>query len=130
MKKFTRFCVVGLSNSAISFLVFYILSQQLGVHYLLGSFIGYISGIANSFIWNKIWTFHDHSSRLLGQFIKFLAINIISLGINLLVLYTLVENIHLVKTIAQLVAMGFSTVANYMGSKIMVFVKDPEFQEI
>lgn len=130
MKRFVRFCVVGVSNSVISFLVFYILSQQLGVNYLLGSFIGYISGIANSFIWNKIWTFHDHSSNLLGQFIKFLAINIISLGINIIVLFTLVENLHLAKNIAQLVAMGFSTVSNYMGSKIMVFVKSREFQEI
>lgn len=130
MKRFVRFCVVGVSNSAISFLVFYILSQQMGANYLLSSFIGYISGIANSFVWNKIWTFQDQSPRLLGQFIKFLAVNLFSLCINLLVLYTLVENLHQVKTIAQLVAMGFSTVANYLGSKIMVFVERPEFQEI
>lgn len=130
MKKFGRFCIVGISNSLISFVVFYVFSQQLGINYLMSSFIGYTSGVANSFIWNKIWTFRDQNPRLLGQFIKFVVINIISLCLNLLVLFTMVESLHLVKTIAQLIAMGFSMVANYLGSKIVVFVKSPEFQEI
>ena len=123
MKKFIRFGLVGFSNTTITFGVFYLLSEVLGVNYMLSSLVGYALGVVNSFILNKKWTFADTDKRILQQLLKFTVVNLVSLGVNLSVLYIGVEVFHLAKTIAQIMAVGFSIVANFIGSRLFVFAE-------
>jgi putative flippase GtrA len=121
MKKFIKFCLVGVCNTALTFAVFYILSEVLRVNYLLGSFLGYIAGVINSFILNKLWTFQNRDKAIGMQFTRFAVVNAISLGINLFIMYICVERLHIAKMAAQIIATGFSTVTNYLGSRVLVF---------
>ena len=123
MKKFIRFGLVGFCNTTITFGVFYLLSEVIGVNYMLSSLVGYALGVVNSFILNKKWTFADTDKRILQQLLKFTVVNLVSLGVNLSVLYIGVEMFHLAKTIAQIMAVGFSIVANFAGSRLFVFAE-------
>lgn len=121
MIRFMKFCLVGGSNTLITLLTFYILNTILNVNYILSSMLGYCLGMMNSFILNKRWTFYDSEKRILPQFIRFAAVNSVSLGVNLLVMYTLVGKLSLDRMLSQIIATGFSIVSNYVGSRLWVF---------
>lgn len=121
MIRFLKFSIVGGINTLISLWIFYILNKILGFNPLVSSAIGYICGMLNSYILNKKWTFKDNNSKPLLQLIKFSLVNAISLGINLLAMYVLVHNFNIDSMISQVFATGFSTISNYIGSKIFVF---------
>jgi putative flippase GtrA len=121
MKSFVKFCTIGVVNTAITFSIFYFLNQIMGVNYLASSFMGYIAGVISSFSFNKSWTFNNKDSNSIFQFAKFTILNLFSLGINLLILYICVEKFLIPKVAAQIVATGFTTICNFLGSKIFVF---------
>lgn len=121
MIKLIKFCIVGGINTLITLLIFYLLNKLLGMHYLISSTIGYIFGMINSYYLNKIWTFHDKDTRIALQFIKFIVVNVTSLSINILVMYILVDELKIDSMISQIIATGFSTISNYIGSRLLVF---------
>ena len=123
MKVFIKFCLVGGTNTLITLLTFYILNSVLGINYMLSSTLGYCVGMVNSYILNKRWTFYDGEKIMLNQFIKFVTVNLVSLSINLLFMYTLSGRLHLNAMLAQILATGFSIISNYIGSKLWVFRK-------
>lgn len=121
MRRFIKFCIVGGINTAITFCVYYLLAKIIGINYLLSSFVGYATGTLNSFILNKKWTFEDKENRVTIQLLEFTFVNLTSFGVNLFMLYTFVETLNIDKVVSQIFAMFFSTVVNYIGSKIIVF---------
>jgi len=129
MKKFVKFCLVGLCNTFITFYTFYLLSELAGINYILSSFTGYTAGMINSFALNRSWTFHNNNKKVTVQFARFIMVNLIALGINLLVMYIGVEHFRINKLIAQLFAMIFSTLVNFTGSTALVFKDKQEAGE-
>ncbi|MBC2580458.1 GtrA family protein [Clostridium sp. DJ247] len=119
--KLIKFCIVGGTNTLITLLFFYILNKVLHINYLTSSLISYICGMINSYILNKKWTFHDKDKRVILQFAKFIVVNCISLGINLLVIYMLVNKFYIDSMLSQVFATGFSTISNYVGNRLLVF---------
>ena len=124
MKNFIKFCFVGVCNPVLTFLAFYVLSEVLGINYLLSSSLGYIIGVINSFILNKLWTFKNNDKAIGTQFTRFAIVNVISLGVNLFVMYLCVQRLQISKMPAQIIATGFSTIINYVGSRVLVFNRD------
>lgn len=123
MKNFLKFCIVGGINTAITFIVFYLFSELLGVNYLLSSSLGYAAGVINSYIMNKKWTFRDRDRNIISQFTKFLLVNLLSLSLNLFIMYLCVDNLGLPKMISQLTATCFTTIFNFAGSRLFIFSK-------
>jgi len=75
----------------------------------------------NSYFLNKNWTFVKHKSADIWQGIKFVIINLLSLGVSIMILH-LVGNIFGVNVfISKLIATVFALVVNFMGNKIWVF---------
>jgi putative flippase GtrA len=121
MIKIIKFCIVGGINTLITLTLFYTLNKILGVNYIFSTVIGYLIGMVNSYILNKKWTFHDDNKRVVFQFAKFAVFNSISLGINLFIMYIFVDKLYLDSMLSQICATGFSTLSNFIGSKIIVF---------
>lgn len=121
MDKFIKFGLVGIINTLITIVVFNILNF-IGVNYLLANSIGYIAGMANSYIWNNKWVFKSNSKDIstLG---KFIIVNLVVLLINNGILLLLVEKLAVNKIIAQGVALVITTVLNFLGNKLWTFNK-------
>lgn len=56
LMQFVKFCVVGLSNFIISYVV-YAVAILLGAHWMVGSVLGFIISVLNSFYWNNKYVF-------------------------------------------------------------------------
>lgn len=121
MIKLIKFCIVGSVNTLITLVTFYILNKILQINYLTSSLLGYVLGMINSYVLNKRWTFQNRDKKVVIQFIKFTIVNLISLGINLFIIYILVDRFNIDSMVSQVFATGFSTISNYAGSKILVF---------
>jgi putative flippase GtrA len=121
MVQFIKFAIVGVLNSAIQYLVFLFLYSLGGTQYLLASIIGYVAGMINSYILNRKWTFGSRNQQLLTELGRFVAVNLISLGVNLGLLYLLVSTGVMVPQWAQVVAIAGSTLVNFVLNKIWTF---------
>lgn len=54
--QFVKFCVVGLSNFMISYVV-YAAALAIGFHWIVGSILGFIVSVLNAFYWNNKYVF-------------------------------------------------------------------------
>jgi|ERR1700723_2895666 putative flippase GtrA len=121
MPQFIKFAVVGVLNSAIQYLVFWFLYSLTGTPYLLASVIGYVAGMTNSYFLNRRWTFASRNQQLLTELGKFVTVNLISLGVNLGLLFLLVSSGVMVPQWAQIVAIAGSTLVNFVLNKVWTF---------
>ncbi|HIW31730.1 MAG TPA: GtrA family protein, partial [Candidatus Paenibacillus intestinavium] len=59
MKQFIIFAIVGVSNTVVDFIIFWLLIQ-LSVHYIIANIVAYSIGMLNSYIWNNAITFRSN----------------------------------------------------------------------
>lgn len=146
IKQFSKFIVVGFSNFAISFAVFYLLYRwklsgvfyglfgqagkglediilQLGATSLdatLANILGFSAGIINSFIWNKLWTFQvKHETA--AQLGRFLALNFFCLILSSASLFFFTDSLGWSYLPVWFITMGIVTLVNFAVSKYWVF---------
>jgi len=121
IRLFLKFCLVGCSNVIVTLTAFYVLYNFLAINYLIASIIAYSLGIVNSFTWNRLWTFQIRKSNVKREFIRFLTVNLIGLGMNALIMFLLVEIIGANAFVAQVVAIGLVLIFNFSLVRYWVF---------
>lgn len=128
-KRFGKFAVVGVLNTAIDFAVFAALFYGFGVYYVFSHIFAFLVANANSFALNSVWTFkalrRDAWWRQAGVFF---VISLCGLGLSTLALYLavgafalLVPGLWLPHVWGKVIASGVSMVWNYIGSWLFVF---------
>jgi putative flippase GtrA len=144
VKQFIKFIIVGCSNFAVSFSVFYVLYRHWNVssmYHLSGfSFLseillkigipsmdamvanifGYSAGVLNSFFWNKIWTFQVNQGTV-KQFKRFFVLNMVCLVGSTAGIFIFVDILELPYKVVWFVIMSIVTIINFIGSKVWVF---------
>ena len=119
-RQFIRFSVVGVVNTALSYVVFLLLLWS-GAHYLVASVVGYFCGIVNSYVLNRRWTFQSRQAARLPEFLRFCVVNAVGLALNTGVLHILVAWFGVSPEIAQLFALCASMIAGFIGNKLWTF---------
>lgn len=119
--QFLRFGLVGGLNTAIQYVVFVVLFRLAGTPMVAASAIGYMAGIVNSYFINRSWTFRMDRTRSTGEFVRFLIVNLLAMGMNLLTLKLLVSRAGLSPEVAQVCAIGSSLAVNFAGNKLWTF---------
>ncbi len=88
---------------------------------MLASGTGYLAGIVNSYFINRAWTFRMDRSRSAGEFARFVIVNVLAMGMNLLALKLLVSRSGMLPEAAQMCAIGASLLVNFAGNKLWTF---------
>jgi putative flippase GtrA len=125
VNQFFKFGIVGVSNTLVSWLCYYLIVFIREDLYMLGSIIGTIVGIANSFFWNDKYVFKgcdkDWRSRL-----KRLGKTYISYGgtslLSIFLLWLGVQ-IGVNKMIAPVVTLIITVPLNFLINKFWAFCK-------
>jgi putative flippase GtrA len=118
LSKLIRFILVGLLNTAVGYGAFFVLSYVL--NYLIALIISHFIGVANSYVWNKYWTFKTRQNYL-HEFIKF---NIVYMGVlisNIIILGILVDGLMFNPRLGQLFVLPIVTIISYFGHKYWSF---------
>ena len=90
--QFIKFGVVGVGNTAVDWIVYYILSGTiLSGEKSAAKALSFLVAVANSYLWNTIWTFKKEYAELTASgkenaknliLIKFFVVSLIGWGIN------------------------------------------------
>lgn len=111
-----RFAVVGVSNTLVDFLVFFLLQGLIGP---IAQAVGYAAGTANSYYWNRRWTFKTDQPRQKGELTRFLVVNV-TVALLTTLLLSLLDAFMPVWAAKVLVTVP-GMALNYVLSKIWVF---------
>ncbi|WP_410513413.1 GtrA family protein [Paenibacillus sp. BR2-3] len=123
--QFLKFNAVGLLNTLIDFAVFTLL-HSIGMLYPVAQVISYSAGTANSFILNKKVTFRDRERVSQEgfdrtQLLKFIALNLAVLGISLLLMRLLTDQLGVQVLMAKVMVTFITVIINFFGSRKWVF---------
>ena len=123
--QFIKFAIVGLSNTAITFVVYTALLKGAGISYLVASAIGFIAGATNGFLWNRRWTFSDHVGDAYTP-VRWGIVQGCGLVIDEVLLYVLVHDAGVEKLLAQALAIIVVTITTFTGNRAWTFRMHPE----
>jgi len=113
-----KFAVVGLGGVGVNMAV-YMGMTAWGANYLLAAVCSFVVAVSNNFYWNLLWTFKGRAKEksIQRKYISFFVISGINLGVNLLILRLLVEDLKIDERISQMVAIavvsGLNFILNY-----------------
>ena len=122
--QFVKFGLVGVSNTLVSWICYYIILWMDDNLYMLGSLVGTIVSIANAFIWNDRFVFkgqeNDWKNRL-----KRLGKTYVSYGgtslLSMLLLWIEVQLFGVSKVIAPVVNLLITIPLNFLINKFWTF---------
>jgi putative flippase GtrA len=116
-----RFVLVGISNTIISFLTFYLVYHFVFVtETFLSQCISYATGIVWSFCLNRNWTFSD-PRRAEKTFIRFLLVQLALMLLSSFVLETTARMVTWDINLVWCMVMAIITVMNFILTRLLVF---------
>lgn len=119
--QFIKFGMVGVSNTAISLAVYYVLIH-FGIHYLLANASGFVVSVINSYFWNSHFVFKNKTEK--NEFHAFLKVFTsygISFCISCVLMIILVQIIGIDKRIAPIIRLGLTIPLNFIMNKLWAF---------
>ena len=117
----SRFLVVGLTSTALNYIVAMVLFYLLNIWITLSTIIGYLAGLSLGFYLNKTWTFEDTSKNNFKLILKYFFVYGISLFFAVLTVNFTIIIFNLPEDIAVIMSIIVSTILNYLGLRNWVF---------
>ena len=118
-RNFARFCLVGLSNTALSFALFAVLLRS-GLPASAAQSLAYAAGIAWSFAWNRRWVF-GHRRAISSSLAPFVTLQLALLAASSGLIGLCVDILRLPPAASWLAIMAVVTVANFLLLRVWVF---------
>ena len=119
--KFIKFGIVGCSGMIIDFGTTYLCKEILKINKFISSGIGFIFAATSNYFLNRAWTFESADERIGSQYLHFMIVSIIGLGINSLTLYFLNEKLKWNFYFSKLLAIGITTIWNFFANLLFTF---------
>ena len=117
----SKFIIVGLSNTIISYIVFFVFYNFILISNAFSSQgISYAAGIFWSFFWNRKWTFSEKNHSL-KTFIPFFIVQITLLFISAFSMSYATQHLSWNVNYIWFFVMAIITIINFVLSKFIVF---------
>jgi len=124
IKEFVKFGVVGGIGTLVNIAILYLLTEKIGVYYLISAIFSFIIAMSSNFILNKVWTFKENIKLGIGKkYLQFGLVSVSALLVNLFFLYIFTEIFGIYYIISQILAIGIALIINFFGNKIWTFSK-------
>jgi putative flippase GtrA len=118
--KFFKFGIVGVSGTAIDFGVTYALKEWAKLNKYLANSIGFTVAVSTNYFLNRIFTFESQGDMTF-EYIKFVLIGIIGMGLNNLFIYLFEKRFGLNFYVAKIAATLIVMLWNFGGSLLFAF---------
>jgi dolichol-phosphate mannosyltransferase len=123
-KEFFKFAFVGGIGTLVNIAILYLLTEKVGIYYLVSAIFSFVVAMTSNFFLNKIWTFKENlMSSIKSKYLQFSLVSVTALLVNLLFLYVFTEIFRIYYIISQILAIGIALIINFLGNKIWTFSK-------
>ena len=119
--KFIKFGIVGFSGMIIDFGSTYLCKEIIKLNKYISNGIGFVLAATSNYFLHRTWTFESHDAQIGIQYMQFMTVSIIGLGINSLVLYILNDRFKWNFYLSKLFAIGITTIWNFFANLLFTF---------
>ena len=120
VRLFARFATVGIASNALLYVLYLVLSVALGMQPVLAATVGWVVGVATSFLLNRSWTFGDSGPRT-PTFLRYVLLYGTAYLLNMLLLLLLVDRAGLPHQLVQGVLIVVFGLTLFLGQQFWVF---------
>ena len=120
MSQLKRFIIVGVTNTALGYVIIFACMHLAGLSPELSNATGYLVGLIGSYFLNRHFTFRSNQQRR-GEFTRFAIVFVTAYTVNICVLVVLVRLLGFHTDISQFIAGSFYIGTTYFLNKHYVF---------
>ena len=123
--KFLKFCLVGAIGTVVDFGVTALCKEVLKIQKYVSNGIGFTVAATGNYLLNRNWTFVENKSHdaIAFEYIKFMVISAIGLGINTLILYLVSKKLKRGFYFSKVVATAVTMIWNFFANLLITFVQ-------
>jgi hypothetical protein len=115
-----KFGVVGGLAFLIDYGLLYVLTEFVGIHYLISSVISFTVSLIFNYILSIKWVFDVTKKQTAKEITIFVILSVIGLGINQVVMYVGSDLLHIYYMLTKIVATAIVMVWNFVTRKIFI----------
>lgn len=116
-----KYLIFGVLTTVVSIASYAIFTRICHIDIYISNILSWIVSVTFAFITNKIYVFKSKNKKLLTEAVKFYISRVASLVIELIIMYLLVNIIHINDMISKVIVQVIVIILNYVFSKIFVF---------
>lgn len=114
--------IIGSSSALLDFIIFTILTELLGVYYLIANCVSVTCGLTNSFILNRKYNFKV-KDKTLKRAIMFFLVGFCGLLLNSTLLYVFINYTHFITPVAKICAIVIEVLLQFTVNSLVTFKK-------
>lgn len=124
-KEIINYLIAGILTTIVSILSYELFKNVFHVHYIISNIISWIIAVTFAYIINSKFVFESNkkNKEKIKEFISFVSYRILSLIIETISIYLMVDIIKLNSDISKIIAQFIVLVLNYLFSKFFTFKK-------
>ncbi len=119
-----KYLIFGVLTTIISILTYALFTRLCHIDIYISNILSWILAVTFAFVTNKIFVFKSHSKNVIKEGIKFYLARVASLLCELVMMFILVNLIHLDDMVSKIIVQIIVIILNYILSKIFVFMKN------
>ena len=126
-KEIINYLIFGILTTLVSIGTYAILTKIFNINYLVSNVLSWITAVLFAFITNKLFVFESKSKnkkQVSKEMINFFFFRIVSLGIEMIIMYIFVDLLSINDLITKVIAQIIVILSNYIFSKVFVFKKN------
>lgn len=120
LNQILKFGLVGGTAFVIDYVLLYFCTEFLHIHYLISSIISFTVSVIFNYILSIKWIFDVKKKQDVKDFVIFIILSVIGLGINSLIMYVMVEKFGVYYMLSKIVSTAVVMVYNFITRKIFV----------
>ena len=114
-KHFISYLFVGGAATLVEWLFFWLFEGVLHIQYLVATVLAIVISTFSNWLFGRLWTFKDsQKGNVLLEIGKIYVASIVGLLLNLLIMWALVDGIHLHEMLSKIIATGIVFLYNYL----------------
>ena len=116
----------GVATTVVNYVAYFAATRYLGMGVMAGTWTAWVVAVAFGYAVNKAFVFHtkcENAFALLKEMMSFIAMRLVSFGMELVLMYLTVDVLGMHDLVMKLLINILVIIANYVFSKLFIFKK-------
>jgi putative flippase GtrA len=118
-----RYLISGVIAFLIDFGILYFCTEQLKLHYIISSIIGFSVGLFIIYIFSIYWIFNYRKTKAIYEILIFIFTGLIGILLTTVLMWVLTESFQLYFLFSKLITTVVVFIWNFLSRKLLLFSK-------